>query len=1331
MTSSEKQITFEMLFDPKMEPMLADHKVDGMCVIPAALMLDTVLSVVKVDMLEHAVRLRSVSFQQPILVPPDGQHSAEFALKDGVCHIKGEDITHFTCKVDKQPIGAPIYRDLAQLKQDCRMPISHTQVQAWYKTCGIDYGTTYHTIQQLNIGECAAIGLLRIVHDYNNDNHWVCPTTLDGAFQVLGIAVTLMRPQGQGVFFPWYVQSITARRPIQGPVWCRVDFDNTDGDVISGRCALYSPQGEELIVMEGVRLKRAQTSLTPPAGKQANYLQTFNWRPKPLQGSPITPEQGTWLILRDNTAVADRLCEWLHQQGQQVIEVSRGEAFAQMDPEQFVVRPGDPAAYRQLIDAINRPLQGIVHLWNTTAPTTDKPDLAMEAGVYSIAYLIQALAPKQRQVALWLVTTNAQPVADTVVQPVHAAIWGLGRVIQAEHPRYAVRLVDLPADASAWPALHDEMTHTSEDIETAYRHGKRYCPTTEIAQLDRTKTALPVRAEGCYVIIGGYGGIGQAMTHHLAKRGATQFVLVHTSPLSDKKVAFASGLQQQGITVRSACGDVGDMSFISTLLANAQRDFRRINGILHCAGTLRDGLLRSKSTDTIRQVLHPKVRGSWVLSQFASQYQPDFIILFSSISGIYGNFGQSIYAAANTYQDALAQQQGLPWMSLSWGLWGDVGMGAELVEKMRQRNIYAFSTAEGLAAFDEALRAPNPHWLLIKQESNSVKEDNMYYSQPAPTTPAATNPLEQRIVTLLQDTLRTSNVTPDDTFLEIGLDSMLAVEIAAKIGDWGYTLDPALFFDLPTIRALVEYLTANTPLPVHELTPIQEPHPPFARQKASVPEPSYAAVPVHQQTSVRAPSYAAVYQQAPVREPSYVAAPAYQQPPNQQPINEIASRQFTPSDDAYRPDSPSHVWLNRSSSATMPFTKTFDNPPPSHPAAPRKPFLQQRLDNLNAEDYEIRDRGDYFYEPTILSAQGGWITTTEKRLLNFASYSYLDLIGHPYINAKAHEAMALHGTGTHGVRLLAGTTHVHRELEQTIARFKHTDDAVVYSSGYMTNLATIASLVGPGDYVIGDVYNHASIIDGCKISGATFLQFAHNNMRNLEQCLKQAGNAGKLVVADAVFSMDGDVIDLPAISELCKQYDAALMVDEAHSVGVLGRTGRGIEEHFNLPPDTIQIKMGTLSKTIPSAGGYVAGSHDLVFALKNNARGFMFSAAITPAQAAAAKASFEVIQAEPQRVERLNNIVRYYISSLNHLGFDTMQSETAIVPIVCQSDKQAYDLARICQSENLFVQPIIYPAVPRNTPRLRTIVTAAHGEQEIATALDILTRAGRQVKLIH
>lgn len=374
----------------------------------------------------------------------------------------------------------------------------------------------------------------------------------------------------------------------------------------------------------------------------------------------------------------------------------------------------------------------------------------------------------------------------------------------------------------------------------------------------------------------------------------------------------------------------------------------------------------------------------------------------------------------------------------------------------------------------------------------------------------------------------------------------------------------------------------------------------------------------------------------------------------------------------------------------------------------------------------------YFYlQPTVGRTNHRVQMKDGRDMVQLASYSYLGLIGHPRIEEASIAAIEQYGTGAGGVRLLTGTTDLHEELEARIASFTKREDACVYSSGYVTNVAIITGLTGPGDLVLMDKLDHASIVDGCLLSGAKWNTYRHNDMGHLEKLL--AKNAGEyntiLVVADSVFSMDGDVMDLPATKALCERYGARLMVDEAHSIGSLGATGHGIEEHFDMI-GSIDLKMGTLSKSIPSIGGYLAGDRDLIDYQRHMSRPFIFSAALPPAQTAAAIAAFDVIEDEPWRVAQLHEVQRSYTEGLKAQGWNTMDSTTCVVPVLIGDEGKTMDLTRMLFDRGIFVCPIVHPAVPRGMDRLRTCLMATHTAEDIAQALDAFEESGKALGLI-
>lgn len=378
----------------------------------------------------------------------------------------------------------------------------------------------------------------------------------------------------------------------------------------------------------------------------------------------------------------------------------------------------------------------------------------------------------------------------------------------------------------------------------------------------------------------------------------------------------------------------------------------------------------------------------------------------------------------------------------------------------------------------------------------------------------------------------------------------------------------------------------------------------------------------------------------------------------------------------------------------------------------------------------LKEQGVYFFEPVISTHDDAWVTANGQRMLMLGSYEYLGLLKHPELKQAAIDSINHFGTGHHGARLVAGTTNVHLQLEAALADLMRTEDAIVYSSGYVANLATISAVVGPGEFIIGDEWNHASIADGCRMSGAELLEFKHNDMDDLAAKLARCQGSRTLVVVDAIFSMDGDIVDLPSVIDLCAKHRALLMVDEAHSLGVLGKNGLGIQEHFDLPADAIDIKMGTLSKTLAGTGGFVAANREITTYLRHHARGYIFSGALSASFASIALAAIHILRQQPELVARLWDNVDYYLAGLRSLGFDTGLSETPIVPIMTRNNELTLEITRRCRSRGLLVVPVCFPAVPMDAPRLRTCMSASLTRSDIDLALEILGETGREIGLI-
>jgi len=362
----------------------------------------------------------------------------------------------------------------------------------------------------------------------------------------------------------------------------------------------------------------------------------------------------------------------------------------------------------------------------------------------------------------------------------------------------------------------------------------------------------------------------------------------------------------------------------------------------------------------------------------------------------------------------------------------------------------------------------------------------------------------------------------------------------------------------------------------------------------------------------------------------------------------------------------------------------------------------------------------YPFQVPLEGKSGPQVQADGHAMLMLSSYDYLGLIGDPRVDAAAIDAVKKYGTGTGGVRLLTGTIDLHREMEKELAAFKGTEDALTFSSGYLANLAVLSSLFGPADRVIADSLSHRSLIDACKLAGVQIQRFKHNDMESLRQELEAPNDANRtLIISDGVFSMDGDICRLPEIVAIKKEYGAFLLMDESHSLGVLGRGGRGTDEHFDIAATEVDIWTGSLAKAIPSNGGFVACSQDLAIFLQHAAAPFIFSAALCPAAAAAIRESVAILTEEPERVARSRENADFLRSGLQSLGFDTGLSETPVVPVILYEDRDTALFARRLRDFGILTTPVLFPAVAQGTSRLRLCVTAAHTRSQLEFALEV------------
>jgi 8-amino-7-oxononanoate synthase len=398
------------------------------------------------------------------------------------------------------------------------------------------------------------------------------------------------------------------------------------------------------------------------------------------------------------------------------------------------------------------------------------------------------------------------------------------------------------------------------------------------------------------------------------------------------------------------------------------------------------------------------------------------------------------------------------------------------------------------------------------------------------------------------------------------------------------------------------------------------------------------------------------------------------------------------------------------------------------PVQARLPLLDKLQKNIGAN--QVRAAGLYPYFRTISSAQDTEVIMNGRKVLMLGSNSYLGLTNHPKIKEAVKAAVDKYGSGCAGSRFLNGTLDIHLRLEEELARLVNKEAVLLYSTGFQVNLGVISVMVGKGEYILADKSNHASIVDGCLLSPGELLRFPHNDMEALENRLQKLSlESGKLIVVDGVFSMEGDITDLPEICRLAQKYRAVVMVDDAHAVGVLGKNGSGTASHFGLT-DQVHLIMSTFSKSLASLGGFIASDAETIDFLKHHSKALIFSASMSPANAAAVLAAVKIMQSEPERIANLWHNTNRMKSGLLSLGFDLGASQTPILPLYCRDFMTTFKMCKRLEEEGVFVNPVVSPGVPPGMELIRISLMATHTDRQIDFALEKLQKIGKELGLI-
>jgi 8-amino-7-oxononanoate synthase len=391
--------------------------------------------------------------------------------------------------------------------------------------------------------------------------------------------------------------------------------------------------------------------------------------------------------------------------------------------------------------------------------------------------------------------------------------------------------------------------------------------------------------------------------------------------------------------------------------------------------------------------------------------------------------------------------------------------------------------------------------------------------------------------------------------------------------------------------------------------------------------------------------------------------------------------------------------------------------------------LQTILSKYDAPQKAMK-AGIYPYFREIESDQDTVVTINGQKVLMFGSNSYLGLTNHPKIKEAAKKAIDKYGTGCAGSRFLNGTLDIHIQLEERLADLVGKEGALCYSTGFQVNLGVVSALTGRRDHILLDELDHASIIEGSRLSFSKVLKFAHNDMASLEAKLKRCSHESiKLIVVDGIFSMEGDIVRLPELVSLADKYDATIMVDDAHAIGVIGKNGSGTASHFNLT-DNVDLIMGTFSKSLASLGGFIASDKDTINYIKHNSRSLIFSASMTPASAASVLAAIEIMVSEPERIKHLWEITDYALRGFKEMGFDTGKSETPIIPLFIRDDIKSLLLTQALLADGVFVNPVVSPAVRREDCLIRYSLMATHTKEQVESSIEKITKAAKALKIV-
>jgi len=811
-----------------------------------------------------------------------------------------------------------------------------------------------------------------------------------------------------------------------------------------------------------------------------------------------------------------------------------------------------------------------------------------------------------------------------------------------------------------------------------------------ISLTDIPKQCPLVERDASYLIVGGLGALGLQMARWLVEQGAKHLVLCGRKEASPTAQETIHQLGTAGASVRVVQVDVSDAAEVGQMLepyqsahsasGSSTATLPPIRGIIHAAGVLDDGILQKQSWERFSQVMAPKVAGAWNLHRLSQNLSLDFFVCFSSVASLLGSPGQGSYAAANAFLDALAhyrRQLGLPGLSINWGPWAGGGMAAGLDQPTQERwaaqGLTAIAPEQGLQILEDLLRQG------CSQVGVLPIDQSLFFQT---VSPGQVSPFLERVTQAETPTQRPPEFRQQLETVSEGerlqlLHELICTQLAKVLG-----------FGSP------EYIDSQenfSDLGMDSLMAVELINCLQVNLGCSIPQTLLLDYP----TTDALATYLA----------NQVFEGEWDMP------SEV--RDNTPPQE----DDQATIAASPSDYASQPIPSDQELPAEFHQFHLTPEYLNLRQD---------LDRAEKLGNPFFTVHEGTARDTTQiegQDVWNYSSYNYLGFSGDSRVSQAAKAAIDEYGTSVSASRVVSGERPIHRQLEEAIATFLGTEDCIAYVGGHATNVSTIGHLFRERDLILYDALSHNSIREGCKLSQATAIEFPHNDWQMLDRLLQEhrLHYQKALVVIEGIYSTDGDLAPLPEIVAVKKRHKAFVMVDEAHSIGTLGNRGRGIGEHYGILASEVDLWMGTLSKSLASCGGYIAGCKALVEYLKYTAPGFVFSVGISPTNAASALAALRLLNAEPERVTCLQARSRLFLDLAQSKGFNTGSSkDSPIIPIIVGEPDETVQLSHALFRQGINIQPMVYPSVPYHAARLRFFISSTHTEQQILQTMSVL-----------